>query len=177
MCVESFLNNYAAACLGDSDYYENFDRLSAIGKFQLIAKFILRTDIEKGNAYYSYLKQLFKNRDAYVHNKSRKAKYQGMSEDEFEEYQNFIQNSIDEEQYEEPTFSAEEVASSIREARDALKAIKEMAIFFDKFDSEAYAFVKLFHPNGLVWGHPSERRYKAVVFPLLGIKVDEKNEV
>ena len=33
MSIESFLNDYAAACLGDSEFYSNFDKLSTIGKF------------------------------------------------------------------------------------------------------------------------------------------------
>lgn len=177
MCIESFLNNYAAACLGDSEYYEHFDRLSAIGKFQLIAKFILKTDLDKGKSYYSHLKQLFRNRDAYVHNKSKKSKYQGVTEDDLECYSNARQNMIDEGQYIEPSFPKEDVDHSIREARDALKAVKEIALFFDEYDSEAYAFARLFHPSGIIYGHPSERRYKTAIFPLLGIEVDEKYEV
>ena len=71
MSIESFLNDYAAACLGDSEFYENFDKLSAIGKFQLIAKFILKCKVEKDRDYYFYLKTLFRLRDSYVHNKSK----------------------------------------------------------------------------------------------------------
>ena len=177
MCVESFLNNYAAACLGDSEFYDNFDKLSAIGKFQLISKFILKTDIDKEKSYYSLLKQLFKKRDSYVHNKSRKAKYQGVSAEDLENYQSGRQDFGEDNQYIEPTFPKKEVDADIREARDALKAVKEIALFFDEFDSEVYAYERLFHPTGVLWGHHAEIRYKSVVFPLLGIKVDKKHEI
>ena len=30
MAIESFLNDYAAACLGDSNFYDSFDRLDIL---------------------------------------------------------------------------------------------------------------------------------------------------
>ena len=61
MCIESFFNDYSAACLGDVEFYDNFDKLSTISKFQLIAQFILKKEIDKSKSYYSRLKLLIKN--------------------------------------------------------------------------------------------------------------------
>ena len=55
MSIEAFFNNYAASCLGDEEFYDNFDKLSVISKFKLIAKFILKEDIDKTQSYYLYL--------------------------------------------------------------------------------------------------------------------------
>ena len=52
MCLESFFNNYAAACLGDSDFHEYFEKLDVKSKFVLIAKFILKAEIDKSKSYY-----------------------------------------------------------------------------------------------------------------------------
>ena len=70
MAIEAFINNYAAACLGDNFFYENFDRLSIIGKLQLISKFLFEKEVDKGKEYYYCLKTTFSLRDKLVHSKS-----------------------------------------------------------------------------------------------------------
>ena len=47
MAIEAFVNDYAASCMGDKLFYQNFDHLSVISKMQLIAKFILKTEFNK----------------------------------------------------------------------------------------------------------------------------------
>ena len=171
MCIEAFFNNYAAACLGDTGFYDNFDRLSAISKFQLIAKFILKTDIDKSKSYYSRLKQLIKKRDSYVHNKSSISEFQGFSKDEYEKLKNF--EKITDEEYMELTFPKTEVDNTYKEALNALKTIYDIAVFFDSYDTNIYAVIRLFHPSGIVFGEVLERQFKTVVFKDLGIKVDK----
>ena len=177
MCVESFLNNYAAACLGDAEFYENYDRLSAVSKFQLVAKFILKANVEKGDAYYGGLKRLFRERDAYVHNKSKRSSYQGMSEEEYAQYVKDRSEMEQEAFYEENCFDKEEANELLRSALNALKSVRDVAHFFDAHDSEAYAMEHFFHTAGVLYGKPLEQKYKKVVFPALGIKVDEKHEI
>ena len=54
MTIEAFFNDYAAACLGDSEFYGSFDQLSPISKFELISVFGL--DLSVGElAVYGYL--------------------------------------------------------------------------------------------------------------------------
>lgn len=71
MAVESFLNDYAAACLNDDKYYDSYDSLSIQNKFQLIAQFILKKEFKKDQEPYGLLHLLTKERNKLVHNKSR----------------------------------------------------------------------------------------------------------
>ena len=61
----------------------------------------------------------------------------------------------------------------MNEALDALKAIRDVAVYFDEHDSNIWAISRLFNTVGLVAGKENERQYKADVFQLLGIKVGE----
>ena len=172
MSIESFLNDYAAACLGDSEFYSNFDKLSTISKFQLIAKFILKSPVEKDKTYYFYLKTLFALRDSYIHNKSTSFDTKGYKS--LEEYLADTQEVYKEELFEESwTFDKNEINHNHRSATNALKAIKEIALYFDKNDARKIAMRRLFHPLGIQCGSEKEKEYKTMVFSELGIKVDE----
>lgn len=70
MCIESFLNEYASACIGDSEFYGSFDTLSPEGKLMLISRFLFGMNLDKSQALYSCFKRLFKDRNQLVHNKS-----------------------------------------------------------------------------------------------------------
>ena len=170
MCIESFFNNYAASCLGDAEFYDNFDKLSTISKFQLIAKFILKMDIDKSKAYYSRLKQLIRCRDNYVQNKSKLSKFQGLSEDEYGKIKEF-REYIDEKLM-ECTLPKVDIDNTFKEAYNALKAIYDIAFLFDLYDSNIQAVTRLFQPYGIVYGEVLERKFKTVVFKDLGIKVN-----
>lgn len=171
MCIESFFNDYSAACLGDVEFYDNFDKLSTISKFQLIAQFILKKEIDKSKSYYSRLKQLIKNRDNYVHNKSRFHEFQGYSKEEYEQIER-IKKDADEE-YIEYNFSKVSVDDTFNQSLNALKAIYDIAIFFDLYDTNTHAVDRLFWPSGIVFGESWERKVKKTVFRDLGIKVIE----
>ena len=176
MSIESFLNDYAAACLGDSEFYSNFDKLSSVSKFQLLAKFILKSKVEKDKKYYFYLKTLFTLRDSYVHNKSTSFDTEGYAT--LEEYLDYAQEAYKEELSEESwSFDKDEIDTDYRGATNALKAIKEIALYFDKNDASQIAMHRLFHPLGLQLGSEKEKEYKAMVFSELGIKVDENYEI
>lgn len=176
MSIESFLNDYAAACLGDTEFYSNFDRLSAIGKFQLIAKFILKTKIEKSEKYYFYLKTLFSLRDSYVHNKSLEFKAEGFAT--LEEYLDYAEETYKDDYLENPgSFDKNEIDDDFKSSINALKAIKEIALYFDQYDAKRLAIRRLLNPLGLKLGCDKEKEYKAVVFAELGIKADMYDEI
>lgn len=169
MCIESFLNDYAATALGDDEFYDNFDKLSALSKFQLIAKFILKTELSKSEAYYGHMKALFKKRDTYVHNKSR-AFIIPYTEEDFKKRQKELEESGVPFDFDNMLVcEKEELSAVIHEARDALMAIKCIAEFFDKHDHNAHA-MGIFSPLGLVCGNAEEIRYKKTVFQFLDIK-------
>jgi len=173
MAVESFINDYAAACLGDADFYENFDKLSVLSKFELIVRFILRVDLDKGTACYSHMKALMKRRNEFVHNKSIRSEFQGYT---FEEIEKINASLKDCEPPEMPLLDQKEAESNLRIARDSLKAIKSMAEYLDENDANVYAMAKLFFPPD-VESTEKERTYKAATFALLGIKVSECDEI
>lgn len=176
MSIESFLNDYAAACLGDSEFYSNFDKLSAVSKFQLIAKFILKSKVEKDKKYYFYLKTLFTLRDSYVHNKSTSFNTEGYAT--LEEYLDYAQEEYKEELSEDAwCFNKDEIDTDYRGATNALNAIKEIALYFDKNDASQIAMRRFFNPFGLQAGSEKEKEYKSMVFSELGIKVDENYEI
>ena len=171
MCIEAFFNDYAAACLGDSEFYDNFDRLSALSKFKLISKFILKTDIDKSKAYYSYLRSLFSLRDSYVHSKSKEISFKGFTEEELEARERFLdEHGI---KFEIPLLDKEYICSNMRQALNALKTIKEIAKFFDFYDDNVFASAKLFSPSVAFFIKGEEYKYKQYVLTLLGIKAED----
>ena len=122
MSIEAFLNDYAAACLGDTEFYENFDKMSVLSKFKLIAKFILKTDIDKSKSYYSYLKILFSLRDSYVHSKSKEASFKGYTIEEIEERDAFFEEMGI--KWEDSSLNKDDICNTMRQALNSIKAIK-----------------------------------------------------
>lgn len=70
MCIESFLNDYLAVCLGDEEYYKSFDSLTPLSKVALIANLYFKKEFNVKSKCYPYLKKLISERNDYVHNKS-----------------------------------------------------------------------------------------------------------
>lgn len=168
MAIESYLNDYAAACLGDKEFYDNFDRLSAIGKFQLIAKFILKSEFDKGKSYYCYLKELFSNRDAYIHNKSQAFDMEGCAT--LDEFVDYAEEKYKEELKEEiGSFDRKSIDDFHKCALNSLKTMKEVGLYFDKYDANRFAINRLFTPTGILAGDEKEKEYKSFIFPLLNI--------
>ena len=75
------------------------------------------------------------------------------------------------------SFDKDEIDTDYKGATNALKAIKEIALYFDKNDASQIAMHRLFHPLGLQLGSEKEKEYKAMVFSELGIKVNENYEI
>ena len=132
-----FFNNYAAACLGDSEFYDNFDRLSELGKFQLISKFILKKDIDKSRSYYSNLKILVKYRDTFVHNKSRDASCYGTTLEKINASREYFDQQILKEG--PPMLDKSEIKKDFEIARISIKALKDIADFFEEADYDCFA--------------------------------------
>lgn len=170
MCIESFLNDYAAACLGDSEFYDNFDKLSEISKLELISKFILKTTVDKEKSYYSQLKTLIKARNSYVHNKSK-----DFDINTYREENSYLVFSEDE--CEPPVYNKVIVKEEIKSALNALKAIRDIALFFDEHDSGAYALYQLFRPLSFVYESEYKTTYKNFVYSELGIKRSFPNKL
>lgn len=184
MCVESFLNDYLAVCLGDKGYYENFDSLKPISKLQLICKLIFRIDIDKNALYYSYTKNLFNNRNDYVHNKSEDAwdyiasinKKYNISY-EMSDCNESLETSERHYDYEANLKSwKHSFKLTEKEAEESLKAIKELATFFDQNDSGIKAVYSLFGIHGSnFYGVDEEKAvYKEHAFKMLKLQRKKK---
>ena len=135
MSIESFLNDYAAACLGDNEFYDNFDKLDVISKLQLIVKFILHKKLDKSREPFTSLKTLNKQRNNYIHNKSY---YLDLSQSNFQD--------IDIETYAGIAY-AEELKSLkeiLKEAKTAMKTITEIIKFFEERDDNIHAVHRFF---------------------------------
>ncbi len=141
MALESYFNDYAAACLGDNEFYDEFDKLSVIGKLQLIVKFILKKAFDKSKAYYSSLKTLVKDRNELVHNKSTEIKPEMLRRDE--ECENRPITEAEEKQYLESGFLM--VEESFKASKEYVKALVFIAKLFDEYDQRSYPYIKLFH--------------------------------
>lgn len=142
MTLEAFFNDYAASCLGDSEFYGSFDKLNLKAKFELIAKFILKTEYDKSQAYYSHLHTLIKTRNEYIHSKSSIVEIQTYS---FEEITRIKENfEADIEMMAIPSLDKSEIISDFNKAKNAIKAIRDIAYFFDENDANANVLAKLF---------------------------------
>ena len=128
MALEAFFNNYAAACLGDDEFYDSFDKLSVINKFELIVKFIIKTDIDKSKAYYYYLKILQKDRNGFVHSKSK-----AFVPPENTAFTNQIEYEANDSQKIESNFF-ETLKEELDTAENAIKALKSISLFFEEYD-------------------------------------------
>lgn len=143
MTLESFFNDYAASCLGDDGFYDNFDKLSVISKFQLIAKFILNVEIDKSKSYYSHLVSLNKLRNDYVHNKSSEFIYPRITQEMLDLNRERYDGDIVD--IEEPTLNRKAIDKDFQDANNAIKAIRDIAYFFDENDDSIQAVNRLFH--------------------------------
>lgn len=128
MALEAFFNNYAAACLGDDEFYDSFDKLSVINKFELIVKFIIKTDIDKSQAYYYHLKILQKDRNGFVHSKSKAYE---LPEDVISV--NEIENRFNDTLKIEKRF-LDDLKEELDKAENAIKALKTISLFFEEYD-------------------------------------------
>lgn len=168
MTIEAFFNDYAAACLGDSEFYGSFDQLSPISKFELIAKFILEAQIDKSKSYYSQLKKLIARRNLYIHNKSKAATFGYATLEEALETQRRFEQVMDK----EPKIEKQGLKSELNEALDALKAVRDIARFFDQHDTNVYAIRQLFRMHSMN-NADSYEQYKRFALKALQIKMEE----
>ncbi len=147
MAIESFFNDYAATCLGDDEFYDNFDKLDILGKFQLITKFILKDNLDKGCEPYNSLKSLIKLRNSYIHNKS--VEYKSAN----------INNSIDDDEINDIPLDVmykselKSYKNMLQVAETAIKAIAKVTKYFDARDEHVSAKFNFFgfisNPIGL----------------------------
>lgn len=151
IALEAFFNDFAAAKLGDNFFHENFELLRPIGKLQLISKFILHQDIDKGARLYELVNSLFKHRNQLVHSKSKDAHGMGMTESELEEWDKFLKTEAGQEFLkEERKIDVSEEREWAKDAYEALLALKEVGQFFDEYGEDKFALGVLLLSNAMI---------------------------
>ena len=144
MALEAFLNDYAANNMGDKYFYANFENLRPTAKLQLISKIVFNTTVDTGGKLFFYMEQLFRDRNSLVHCKSQKAR--GMSEEEYESFQQFLESKEDAELWlitQEENLNIDEEKKLKGKAYDAVRALIEVANYIDLHDDSAIATAQL----------------------------------
>lgn len=170
MCVEAFLNDYIASCILDENYYNNFDMLNVLAKFNLAVEFIFRDDSDKSEKCASMLKGLNKKRNNLVHSKSNDASYVAYhSLEESEEmeskinFDDYLDNII--------TEDLKSCYSLFNDSKQAIITVVELAKYFDSqdIDSDALFGIFSFSQNDEINElQRNEKQLKA--FEILGLK-------
>lgn len=173
MTLEAFLNDYAAARLGDDLFYSNFEGLRPFAKIQFISKVMFNTFIDKGGTIYSLVEALVRERNKLVHCKSRA--FTGYSEEELVELAVMLENDENEQMKyieELSKVDLEDQTDLLRKAKDALRALKEVANYFDKHDKEAYAMSKLLYSGSYMFNGTNSSKYNLIISAqkTLGVK-------
>ena len=144
MCVEAFLNDYIASCILDENYYNNFDMLNVLSKFNLIVQFIFRDDSDKSEKCASMLKGLNKKRNNLVHSKSNDASHVAYhSLEESEEMESKI--SLDDYLDNIITEDLKSCYSLFNESKQAIITVVELAKYFDSQDIDSHALLRIFY--------------------------------
>lgn len=157
MTLEAFFNDYAATNLGDKFFYENFEILRPMGKFQLIAKFILNADVVKGTTLYNLVDSLFRERNNYVHSKSKDGSELGMTEDEYKKFLVFAETDEGKELLSQPSeIDMNTPKALLQSALNALCALREIGKFFDEHDKEKTALAQLLSAGMYVTASPDD---------------------
>lgn len=144
MALEAFLNDYGARKLGDNYFYDNYESLPPTAKLQLISQMLFSIHVDKGGIIYASVARLIKERNKLVHSKSKK--FTGMSEEEYIEFQQFLESSEYSDEWVRVTFERidlNEIKELLDNANNAIRSLMEVARFIDKHDPSAYAASKL----------------------------------
>lgn len=171
MTIEAFLNDYAAACLGDEFFSKFVDKFRLIDKLEFIGTVIFKEEINKGKSYYSRLMTLFRDRNRYVHSKSKRSSIRGNTLEEMQEIEEAY--TSDSYEIEAPLLDKGEIEDDMKQGIDALKTIRDMAIYLDEHDSDIYAIKKLFPSPYVHFSAVGEEKYRLPILHLLEIKVDK----
>jgi hypothetical protein len=71
MCVEAAINDYAGWQLGDNYFEKHLSSLDVVSKWIVIPKLVCGHTIDKSGPAHSSLKRLVKDRNSFVHNRSK----------------------------------------------------------------------------------------------------------
>ena len=165
--VEGYLNTYAASCLGDNMFYDNFEKLSALSKLQLITAFLYHESIDTGGELYYLIKSLFSVRDSHAHSKSKSILGKNsLSEGAIEEDEKHLSEYLKEEVNGAIKGIKERYQNDLKSAELSIKAIAAVACFIDAHDTNAFARFRLL-PFSIEdeFGNPHEEKIHSSCSP------------
>lgn len=163
MCLESFFNDYIAAVLGDDRFYKIYDGLTPQNKFCFISEFIFGKKVDRSQKYYGGIKKLVQYRNNYVHNKSSNLDLRQFAEHQTIEPEDLFKKLND------SAANKTRVDMILRDGLESLKTIRNVAKYFDKYDTSCYAMVRLFGEHNYVFASSYEKIYLEKIFQELGI--------
>lgn len=170
MCVEAFLNDYIASCILDDNYYNNFDMLNVLAKFNLIVQFIFKDNSDKSEKCASMLKGLNRKRNNLVHSKSNDGTYRGYhSLEELEEMESKMNN---EEFFDNIlTRDIKSCFQLFNDSKQAVITVVELAKYFDSQDIDLNAIFRIFSFSKKDWLNESQCSKKQLkAFEILNFK-------
>ena len=170
MAIESYLNSFISGCIGDDEYYSNYDSLNIIAKLDLVKRFIFSDESSDSEPVFTRTRELQKLRNDLVHNKPNSSNLSLNEED-------YVPDGvIDIEQLFDDTIAdcRQSIDENIRQGKKTLKAIAGLAEYIDKHDENAYAKINLFWPA--IFGSKENYRNRAIlkVYPIIGVKFEDR---
>lgn len=141
--VEAYLNTYAAACLEDSVFYDNYERLSCLSKLQLISAILYHEHISKDNELFYLLKHCFSSRDHHAHSKSKKFELNSSEYDDEAETEELSEGYWQQEEKRIIKSQRQHLHEALQSAELSIKAIVATACYIDAHDTTAYAVLRL----------------------------------
>ena len=171
MAIESFFNDFAAACIQDNLYYGSYDSLSIQNKFQLIVQFILKKEFKKDQEPYGLLGKLTKNRNGLVHNKSRDANSIPLDDKNLEHPKEPYKNLNEVE-----TWYNNYIQNDFNKVKDAIRAVVQVINYFETCDFQTSACERLIakHVPCIFENKPTNPELQALIDLGLNTKLIKK---
>lgn len=141
MCIESFLNDYISACLGENEFKKIDKKLSAKKKLQYCAEDIMHITLSEDCK--DRMEVIVQCRNEMVHNKSHLLTKQTLADRNF---QVLFGKEAEEYAASHPYHADEQHAYLLGEVNYLVLTLKTIAEFFDEHDDKAYAMRRLFCP-------------------------------
>ena len=136
MALESFFNDYCAKCLGDDEYYHQFDSLPFVSKFLFISIAIFKKPCDKANTpCYSQICELSKLRNELIHNKSKEMNFDDglyhIEEHEPRDYDKMYEEEI--------KWAKNYCLEPLNQIKNSIRTLYNTAKYFDSNDINARA--------------------------------------
>lgn len=139
MTIETFVNDYLAVCLTDDFYYSNLDKLNILQKIEILFSLVWKEPIDKSKVLYKYLKDIIKERNQFVHTKSRSFDYTNYIETQ--EIKTLSYTDLDDYESQLRLHLQEDILDFLQEAFVSIKTIYLFMKTVDEHDKNRHAII------------------------------------